>query len=684
MNRAVAIASSALLLSACNGMRTEVLLVIDSDLAVPEELDELRVDLIGPSGETRRSEGSVRSPDELPRTLGLVDETNSARTVRVTVTGLRGGANVIQRRAVFTFVPGETRILRIGLWKRCVGVSCASDETCGDSGCRPIAVLPEERLPYDPSSVTRSDAGAHVDSGTDGGCTIVEESCNGLDDDCDGTVDDGFDFASDMAHCGRCDSACPIDPANGSSVCAAGNCVLRCDPGFADCNTRVDDGCEVALSEPAHCGSCSYECPSEAPFCAAGAAGYECVSACASETIACSGSCVDTSSDPLRCGNCTTRCPDRPSSAPSCVGGVCSFECDIGYADCDGLADNGCESNLRELDNCGRCGQRCYGANALTSCTSGACDVVSCSWQYGDCDLDPFNGCEEDLSSNRERCGACDDACPASATNGSYACVAGRCQLSCAPGFGNCDTSFTNGCEQSLASASACGVCGVACTDPSPVCTALATGYACTDGCAEGTLCESSCVDTSSHPAHCGGCEQSCSMGTNAEAICTSSECSIRCASGFADCDGDGVGCEVDISGDVQHCGRCGYACIAPANTVASCSAGTCSFRCATGFADCNDTMADGCEVDTRSDSANCGACRNGCSISDFASEVACVEGGCAVVRCSPPYADCDRTFMNGCETDTSLNRNHCGACNSPCGGGQRCCGGQCRVGGCV
>src|SRR5689334_14732930 len=48
------------------------------------------------------------------------------------------------------------------------------------------------------------------DGGNGDGCVPFPETCNGLDDDCDGTADNGFveHFDSDPAHCGDCDTAC--------------------------------------------------------------------------------------------------------------------------------------------------------------------------------------------------------------------------------------------------------------------------------------------------------------------------------------------------------------------------------------------------------------------------------------------------------------------------------------------
>jgi hypothetical protein len=49
----------------------------------------------------------------------------------------------------------------------------------------------------------------------------VPEACNGLDDDCDGMVDEDFDLATDPAHCGACGSACSAGMRCADGVCTA-------------------------------------------------------------------------------------------------------------------------------------------------------------------------------------------------------------------------------------------------------------------------------------------------------------------------------------------------------------------------------------------------------------------------------------------------------------------------------
>jgi hypothetical protein len=64
---------------------------------------------------------------------------------------------------------------------------------------------------------------------------------------------------------------------------------------------------------------------------------------------------------------------------------------------------------------------------------------------------------------------------------------------------------------------------------------------------------------------------------------------------------------------------------------VRSCNKGICAYECATGFADCNGSSADGCETNLRTHAGNCGACGNAC---DVAAGQPCVEGKCLMTDC--------------------------------------------------
>jgi MYXO-CTERM domain-containing protein len=77
--------------------------------------------------------------------------------------------------------------------------------------------------------------------------------------------------------------------------------------------------------------------------------------------------------------------------------------CDAGFADCDSLAANGCETTLGTTDNCGACGHACA---AGEECTGQICEAV-CGAGETNC-----NGTCVDLNTDVSNCGACGHGCP--------------------------------------------------------------------------------------------------------------------------------------------------------------------------------------------------------------------------------------------------------------------------------
>jgi hypothetical protein len=68
-----------------------------------------------------------------------------------------------------------------------------------------------------------------------------------------------------------------------------------------------------------------------------------------------------------------TACGGGANGTPSCSAGACALQCDVGFGDCDGNPSNGCEKDVTtDGANCGSCGFSCGGA----SCVAGACQLV--------------------------------------------------------------------------------------------------------------------------------------------------------------------------------------------------------------------------------------------------------------------------------------------------------------------
>jgi hypothetical protein len=179
---------------------------------------------------------------------------------------------------------------------------------------------------------------------------------------CDGIC---VDVTRDTRHCGACGTSCGAQ--NATAACLEGTCRATCNDGFGDCNARADDGCEVNLRD-----------------------------------------------DVAHCGACGTRC-NLTNATPACELGRCVVaQCSSTFQSCDGLSANGCEVNVStDARHCGGCGQACALPEATSRCVASRCAVNGCLGTARDCDGLPENGCEANVSTSVQHCGACNRACPA-------------------------------------------------------------------------------------------------------------------------------------------------------------------------------------------------------------------------------------------------------------------------------
>ena len=113
-----------LIVAGCTATRTEVVVVVDSDIDTPAPLTSIDLTVTAPDGRTMQSAGARLGPDDvpLPRTLGLLHERGALGPFTVVARGFRGGSSaVVTRTARFFFQTGRTLVLQMDLLERCRG-----------------------------------------------------------------------------------------------------------------------------------------------------------------------------------------------------------------------------------------------------------------------------------------------------------------------------------------------------------------------------------------------------------------------------------------------------------------------------------------------------------------------------------------------------------------------------------
>jgi hypothetical protein len=200
----------------------------------------------------------------------------------------------------------------------CVDIQ-ADNANCGSCGTKCVA-------PPNDSPEWKCGAGIQAPNTTwactTGACTM---QCKQSFGDCnDAFCADGCetDFTSDRLNCGACGHAC-----GAGQDCVDGSCI--CPPGTTRCGNR----CVDVKVDARNCGACGNRCPGPgggtpkkaengSPTCFSGVCGYTCFPGFADCDKRIFNGCeVNIEQDPLHCGNCTTQC-DAARGQP-CIGGAC-------------------------------------------------------------------------------------------------------------------------------------------------------------------------------------------------------------------------------------------------------------------------------------------------------------------------------------------------------------------------
>ncbi len=474
-------------------------------------------------------------------------------------------------------------------------------------------------------------SGSEVDSCEPGAPAADDSVCNGIDDDCNATVDE--DYVSESTSCGV--GACSQ---TGSTSCVDGSVEDSCTPGTpaasdATCD-GVDDDCDASndedyTPESTSCGvgACAAE---GATSCVDGSVEDSCTpgtpaasdATCDGVDDDCDGNIdEDYASESTSCG--VGAC--GATGATSCVNGTIEDSCAPGApaasdATCDGIDDN-CDGTEDEgyVSQSTSCGVGACGATGATSCVNGsvedscepgtpAVSDATCDGVDDDCD----GIADDDYVSQSTSCGV--GACGAT---GATSCVNGTVEDSCTPGSPAPSDATCDGIDDDCD-----GIADDDYVSQSTSCGVGACGASGSTSCLGGTV-QDNCTPGSPAPsdATCDGIDDDCDGVADDEYVSQSTSCGVGAcgASGSTSCVGgavqdsctpgspaaldatcDGIDDDCDGIADddyVSQSTSCGVgACGATGAT--SCVGGAVQDSCTTGTPAADDATCDGVDDD--------------------------------------------------------------------------------------
>ncbi len=287
-----------------------------------------------------------------------------------------------------------------------------------------------------------------------GGCIDGTTCADGIC--CDRACSDTCEACDVPEHLGTCTTLAagasprPTRTACVSSVPAcAGTCdgiSALCSYNSGPCGSPSCTGITYQAAGTCSNGACNYPSAEDCPN------GQVCdgaACACSAPMTTCSGGlCVNLQSNSAHCGDCDRSCSSNHGSS-GCVAGSCQMSCIGDYRDCsadENVALDGCETNvMADRNNCGSCGNICPNdwANATPSCANKACSH-ECTAPWANCDGAAGNGCETNLDTDASNCGVCTKTCTSNVCR-ARTCLTETRYGNTGPGLGSDIVTFTVG-----------------------------------------------------------------------------------------------------------------------------------------------------------------------------------------------------------------------------------------------
>jgi Tol biopolymer transport system component len=166
----------ALALGACTKDPTQLVVFVETDLAVPGELIEVHAVVLDDQGGTASEHRFPTGELGLPFSFGVTPR-DGPKDQRVTVEleAIGPTGSLFVRRAVTQFKEEKTLLLRMFLAKRCEGVTCEPGLTCTQLGCEDEVVPSSSLVEIEPGDERRLDGGVvvHEDAGVEKSAILV-------------------------------------------------------------------------------------------------------------------------------------------------------------------------------------------------------------------------------------------------------------------------------------------------------------------------------------------------------------------------------------------------------------------------------------------------------------------------------------------------------------------------------
>ncbi len=575
--------------------------------------------------------------------------------------------------------------------------------TCTDGATRPCG-----------SDTGACVAGTETCSGGDwGSCTgetgPIGESCNGADDDCDGSTDESLTRSCGSTDVGVC--------MRGTETCGAGSwgsCVGSVEPGAElcdgildeNCDGAVDEGCTCITGAVRSCGSDTGACVAGTETCDASGNWGACTGATGPTVESCNGSdddCDGATDEALvrTCGTNVGECVAGTESCSSGSWGACTGATGPSTELCDGANDENCDGAVDEGCACTEGEMRACGSN-VGACMPGSqtCDATgtwgACSGETGpsaelcdgavdqDCDGVIDEGCDCVTGATR-RCGNGTGAC----VRGTETCDAAGQWGACLGGTGptgetcNGDDDDCDGTTDEMLVRS-CGSDLGACVAGTETCSAGSWGSCSGSTGPMSELCDGSvdedcdgavdegCLCTDGQTRSCGSATGACVQGTETcDLMGVWGSCTGSTGPTSESCNGDDDDC--DGATDemlVRSCGTDVGACSEGTETCAAGSWGSCtgatgpSAELCDGSIDenCDGSVDEGClctNGQMRACGSSVGECEEGTETCDLSGTwSACVgETGPGTEVCNGLDDNCDGNVDEGgvCQPPTLM-----------------------------